>query len=162
MQRVCDAVGAKRVQLPFAVEQDHRRLRRFIDMSPKKTGGAPSVLRPLNRHPLFGLLSGSAYALMRQIQPSVIITHNHVGEYGHIEHVLLHYAVAEAARRYGQGRVLNFGVGLSDPDLVVRVSPDQKDKLYEEYMPQWNGRRLYDFALSDESFVLASSVDEDH
>ncbi|WP_170569324.1 PIG-L family deacetylase [Ruegeria atlantica] len=154
MQSVCDALGASRIQFPFAVERDHRRLRRFIEMPSASEDHPPEILRPLNRHPLFELLSGSAFALMEQIKPSTVITHNHVGEYGHIEHVLLHHAVAQAARRFEQARVLNFGVGLQEVDLVVPSWPERKNSLYDEYLPQWNGRRMYDFALSDEAFVV--------
>jgi LmbE family N-acetylglucosaminyl deacetylase len=153
MQRVCDAVGARRIQFPFAVESDHRRLRRFIKMPSQPAENPPELLRPLGRHPLFELLSGSAFALMRQYKPSTIITHNHVGEYGHIEHVLLHHAVMRAARRYKDASVLSFGVGLSEADLVVPSWPEQKNQLFDEYLPQWKGRNLYDFALSDEGFV---------
>lgn len=154
MQRVCDALGASRIQFPFAVERDHRRLRRFIQMPSAPGDHPPELLRPLNRHPLFELLSGSAFALMEQIKPSTVITHNHVGEYGHVEHVFLHHAVAQAAHRYEQARVLNFGVGLQEADLVVPSWTERKNSLYDEYMPQWNGRRMYDFALSDEAFVV--------
>ncbi|NVO54796.1 PIG-L family deacetylase [Rhodobacteraceae bacterium B1Z28] len=162
MQRVCDRVGARRIQFPFAQERDHRMLRRFIQMPPDSSQGHPEVLRPLHRHPLFNLLSGSAFALMEQLKPSTIITHNHVGEYGHIEHVLLHHAVLQAAQRYQGGRLLSFGEGLANADLVVPSWPEQKNRLFDEYMPQWNGRQRYDFALADETFVkLDTSVVED-
>ncbi len=161
MQRVCDAVGARRIQFPFAVENDHRRLRRFIKMPSQPVDNPPEVLRPLGRHPLFGLLSGSAFALMQQVKPSTIITHNNVGEYGHIEHVLLHHAVLQAARRYQDASVLSFGVGLADADLVVPSWPEQKNRLFDEYLPQWKGRNLYDFALSDEGFVKQDLSDDD-
>lgn len=153
MQRVCEMVGAQRVQLPFARERDHRRLSRFIRMPEKGSTEAPEILRPLHRHSLFGLLSGSAFALMEQLQPTTIITHNHVGEYGHIEHVLLHHAVLHGARRYQGARMLAFGNRLPQADLVVPALPERKNRLFDEYMPQWNGRRLYDFALEDEGFV---------
>lgn len=153
MQRVCDLLGAKRIQFPFAVERDHRLLRRFIQMPSATDQNPPEIRRPLHRHPLFNLLEGSAFALMQQYKPSTVITHNHVGEYGHIEHVMLHHAVSHAAKRYQEARVLNFGVGLPEADLVVPAQPEQKNRLYDEYMPQWNGRRMYDFALSDETFV---------
>lgn len=122
-------------------------------MPSEPANNPPELLRPLHRHPLFDLLSGSAYALMQQVKPSTIITHNHVGEYGHIEHVLLHHAVLQAARRYKDASVLSFGVGLPEADLVVPSWPEQKNRLFDEYMPQWKGRNLYDFALSDEGFV---------
>lgn len=153
MQRVCDMVGATRVQLPFAVESDHPRLRRFIRMSGDKTQPEPEIVRPIRRHPLHGLLSGSAYALMKQFEPSTVITHNPVGEYGHIEHVLLHHAVGQAAARYGEAQLLTFGVNLPQVDLTVPCLPDQKNRMFECYMPQWNGRRMYDFALHDETFA---------
>ncbi len=153
MQRVCDSLGFQRVQFPFAVEPDHRRLRRFIQMPTGPEQTHPKIVRPLNRHPLFNLLEGSVFAMMQQFAPSTVITHNSVGEYGHIEHVLLHHAVSRAATRYKSARVLNFGVGLDKPDLLVPSCPYQKNRFFDEYMPQWNGRKIYDFALSDESFV---------
>nr|WP_254430664.1 MULTISPECIES: hypothetical protein [unclassified Ruegeria] len=153
MQRVCDSLGFRRVQFPFAVEPDHRRLRRLIQMPTGPEQTHPKIVRPLNRHPLFNLLEGSVFAMMQQFAPSTVITHNSVGEYGHIEHVLLHHAVSRAATRYKSARVLNFGVGLDKPDLLVPSCPDQKNRFFDEYMPQWNGRKIYDFALSDESFV---------
>ncbi|WP_170397641.1 PIG-L deacetylase family protein [Ruegeria arenilitoris] len=160
MQRVCDAVGARRVQFPFAVEEDHRRLRRFIKMPSEPADNPPELLRPLHRHPLFDLLNGSAFALMQQVRPSTIITHNHVGEYGHIEHVLLHHAVMQAARRYQDANVLSFGVGLRDADFVVPSWPERKNQLFDEYMPQWKGRNMYDFALSDEGFTKQDLSDD--
>ncbi len=159
MQRVCDMVGATRVQLPFAVESDYPRLRRFIRMPADDTRQEPEIVRPLRRHPLYGLLSGSAYALMKQFAPSTVITHNRVGEYGHIEHVLLHHAVGQAAARYSEAQLLTFGVNLPKADLTVTCLPDQKNRMYEFYMPQWNGRRLYDFALQDETFARTGLSD---
>lgn len=153
MQRVCEALGAKYVQFPFAVERDHRRLRRFIRMPSNLAESSPELTRPIHRHALFGLLAGSAFALMEQIKPSTIITHNSVGEYGHIEHVLLHHAVLDAARRHGAGHVLAFGVNMPNADLVVPTRPEEKNRLFDEYMPQWNGRKPYDFALADETYV---------
>ena len=70
MQRVCDAVGARRVQLPFALERDQRRMQRFIRMPAAGSSDEPEILRPLPRHGLFQLLSGSAFALMEQYKPS--------------------------------------------------------------------------------------------
>lgn len=153
MQHVCDLVGATRVQLPFAVEGDHPRLSRFIRMPADEKQLEPEIIRPLRRHPLFGLLTGSAYALMKKHTPSTIITHNRVGEYGHIEHVLLHHAVSQAAARFSDAQLLTFGVNIPSVDLTVPCLRDQKNKMYDCYMPQWNGRRLYDFSLQDETFV---------
>lgn len=153
MQQVCDMVGATRVQLPFAVESDYPRLRRFIRISTDDGMPEPDIVRPLRRHPLFGLLSGSAYALMKQFAPTTVITHNRVGEYGHVEHVLLHHAVKQASARYTDVQMLTFGLNLPAADLTVPSLPDQKNRMFDCYMPQWNGRRLYDFALDDETFA---------
>ena len=153
MQQACDMIGATRVQLPFAVESDYPRLRRFIRMPTSDSMPEPEIVRPLRRHPLFGLLSGSAYALMKQFAPTTVITHNRVGEYGHIEHVLLHHAVKQASARYTDAQLLTFGLNLPAADLTVPSLPDQKNRMFDCYMPQWNGRKLYDFALDDETFV---------
>lgn len=153
MQTVCDMVQARRVQLPFAVESDYPRLRRFIRMPEDSSAEVPEVARPLRRHPLFNTLSGSAYALMKRYNPSTVITHNAVGEYGHIEHVFLHHAVSLAAARFAVPRLLTFGVNMPDPNLIVPCSSEQKNQMFDAYMPQWNGRALYDFAMQEETFV---------
>ncbi|TMV08058.1 hypothetical protein FGK63_11475 [Ruegeria sediminis] len=153
LRRVCEHLGAECIQYPFAVEQDHPRLRRFIRKPEQEGQGAVEIIRPLRRHPLFGALSETALATMKKCNPSIVITHNSVGEYGHLEHVLLHHAVLNAAGRYQASQVLTFGVGFAEADLKVPVAHDEKNKLFDEYLPQWDGRRRYDFAMYDESFI---------
>ncbi|WP_424833244.1 PIG-L family deacetylase [Ruegeria sp.] len=156
LSRVCADLGAEYLQYPFAVEADHPRLRRFIQMPEKGGGELPVIQRPLRRHPLFSALAETVHATIQKLQPTVILTHNERGEYGHIEHVFLHHAVQNAVGRGWQGRLLNFGVGMPEADLLVPVDEGTKGRLFDEYLPQWDGRARYDFALSDEAFVDAS------
>ena len=72
---------------------------------------------------------------------------------------MLHHAVVAAAKRFQNGRLLAFGNGLNHSDLVVPTLPDQKNRLFDEYLPQWRGRKMYDFALHDEGFVKVDLTD---
>ncbi len=156
MRHVCDWLGVAHVQYPFAVEAHHRPLRRFIALDADLRGeAAKPQVRPLHRHGLYPILSGAAFAAIQQFKPDIVITHNQAGEYGHREHVLLSCAVQDAARAADVSQLLVFGHGLADdtPALTVRYDTRRKKQAFKFYMPNWNGVRMYEFALDPETFV---------
>jgi len=154
MQRICDSVGADYYQFPFAFEPGEPRLRRFITQ-PNHTGEPLAIRRPPQEHPAYNMFARATLSLLHAYQPSTIITHNHVGDYGHNEHAFLHYTVKDAAKRYGAARMLAFGHGLPDDDITLTIPalPDAKRPMFEAYLPHWDEIARYPFALDDERFV---------
>lgn len=154
MRQVCESLGAGCVQYPFAVESHHRPLRRFVVLHSEPKENQGRKVRPIGRHGLYPVLRDTAFAAIRQYRPDIVITHNREGEYGHREHVLLHHAVVEAARHADTPMLLSFGVGQEGrPGLTVTYDKRRKKKLFDVYMPQWDGPRLYEFALKPETYV---------
>ena len=153
MARVCADVGARYLQYPFAVEPEHKRLRRHISLSNEPAHIRERPRRPIPEHPLYAVLNAAALGAIRAYQPDVLITHNSVGEYGHREHILLHHAVIAAAATAGVGQTYVFGHGLQEGGVRVDYNIAAKNRLFQHYLPQWDGVALYDFALKDERFI---------
>ncbi|EDM70146.1 hypothetical protein RAZWK3B_11076 [Roseobacter sp. AzwK-3b] len=154
MQRLCADVGVSCTQYPFAVEAPYRRLRRYI-VQDDTDGAAPvSLLRPLESHGLYPTLLETAISTLRLYEPDIVITHNPVGEYGHLEHIFLHRTMMEAARRANITTLLTFGAGQEHrAGLSVTYDTRRKKRLFKHYKPQGDGLKMYDFALDPERFV---------
>lgn len=154
MQRVCADLGVSCIQYPFAVEAPYRRLRRFIAANDDSGELQDQPLHPLEDHGLYPIVVEAAVAALQHHEPDIVITHNPVGEYGHLEHIFLHRIIMEAARRTGITTVMTFGIGQEHRNgLTVTYSAWRKKRLFKHYRPQWDGLKMYDFALEPERFV---------
>jgi LmbE family N-acetylglucosaminyl deacetylase len=154
MQTLCAELGVSCVQYPFAVEAPHRRLRRYIALDDADPTMDPAELRPLESHGLYPTLLETAVSTLRLYEPDIVITHNPVGEYGHLEHVFLHRTMMEAARRANITALMTFGAGQEHrAGLTVTYDARRKKRLFKHYRPQWDGLTMYDFALDPERFV---------
>jgi len=68
-----------------------------------------------------------------EINPDVIISHNQVGEYGHVDHVLVSYAVSKLT---GSHKSYKFGTGIKKTDTKVIYDKKKKKRLiglYEQF-----------------------------
>jgi hypothetical protein len=60
----------------------------------------------------------------------------------------------EAARRANITTLLTFGAGQEHrAGLSVTYDTRLKKRLFKHYRPQWDGLKMYDFALDPERFV---------
>lgn len=154
MQSLCAELGVSCSQYPFAVEAPYRRLRRYIAQGDGDGAAPVTLLRPLESHGLYQTLLETAVSTLRLYEPDIVITHNPVGEYGHLEHIFLHKTMMEAARRVKITTLMTFGAGQEHRGgLTVTYDTRQKKRLFKHYKPQWNGLKMYDFALDPERFV---------
>lgn len=155
-----DALAALSTDLGIAlmshdlgVEPGEARLRRHIALENEPPHIRDRGRRPVHRHPLWRRLRDAARATIASFRPDVIITHNAVGEYGHREHIILHHAVRDAARRDGVDCVLGFGHRNTLAGFEVAGEGAAKQALLDYYKPQWDGAAIYDFALGPERFA---------
>lgn len=91
--------------------------------------------------------------------PDVIITHNHMGDYGHSQHREVNEMVREittnANPHMNMPRVLATVVGLEkEPDYLVKYDKKKKGKLFSFYSPQWDPKS-YKFAYEPEGYIQA-------
>lgn len=154
IQKICDDMGFKFIQYPFALEKEYPPLYRFMKSPLDKARMKNWPRAPIHRHVLFRVLEGTALALIRDIRAQIVFTHNERGEYGHREHILLHHAVKSAAKRAPVEALWYFGNGLEQSDITITVDPESKRKMFEYYLPQWQGIEIYKFALDDENYIL--------
>jgi LmbE family N-acetylglucosaminyl deacetylase len=78
-----------------------------------------------------------------------VITHNAIGEYGHVDHVIVHYACRVAFRK---GILYSFGTGLAEPYVRVDYDVAKKKKLVDEYKSCWTPDG-YPFCYKPETFL---------
>jgi hypothetical protein len=79
----------------------------------------------------------------------VIITHNAIGEYGHIDHVIVHYACKIAFKKH---EMYNFGYPLKTANLTVEYNVARKKRLVDCYLPTWNPMG-YPFCYEPETYI---------
>jgi len=78
-----------------------------------------------------------------------IITHNAIGEYGHIDHIIVHYACRAAFRNIP---VYFFGANLKNADVVVDYDVDDKKRLIDFYKDVWTPDG-YPFCYEPETYL---------
>ena len=78
-----------------------------------------------------------------------VITHNGIGEYGHVDHIIVHYACRIAFRKES---VYCFGTNLNNAEIVVHYNVEDKKKLIDFYKDVWaaNG---YPFCYEPETYL---------
>jgi LmbE family N-acetylglucosaminyl deacetylase len=127
LQNVCNYLGAKYIQLNFKDPgPQHYPEEDFIPTTQK------------------------IKSLLEEINPDIVITHNNVGEYGHIYHKFIHNVVLSVWKK----TLIVFGVGLQDLDFEISFNTINKQRLFDFYLPQWNGPKMYSFAMLPESYKI--------
>tara|TARA_Y100001963_G_scaffold157807_1_gene255161 strand:+ start:1178 stop:1801 length:624 start_codon:yes stop_codon:yes gene_type:complete len=101
--------------------------------------------------------------LIDDVNADFIITHNQVGEYGHCFHKIINRAVTECVEKNNKKcKIIVFDVNLDTiynksviEKMVINYNIDEKIRLFECYMPYWNGIKMYSqFALKPEKYRI--------
>ncbi len=83
-----------------------------------------------------------------RLRPSLLVTHNEIGEYHHPHHLLVHRVATQVYRDVPR---LEFGHGLAHADLALPCPPEKWSEVAAAYPSQ--ASVIATFARSDESFV---------
>lgn len=125
LQNVCNHLHAKYIQLDFE------------DSGPENY--------PQND---FTNVKKKLHTLLDDLNPDMVITHNNVGEYGHVYHKFVHDIIVSIWKKH----IIVFGIGLKSYDFEIHYNILNKKTLFDFYMPQWNGPKIYSFALEPEKY----------
>jgi hypothetical protein len=88
---------------------------------------------------------------INEINPTVIISHNCLGEYGHIDHIIVHSAVMSER---GDIRLYCFGNGLDSFTEKIKYKVESKKKLVDLYSDVWNPiKKGYNFVYRGETYI---------
>ena len=85
----------------------------------------------------------------------IIITHNATGEYGHIDHVITHYACKVA---FYKKKMYAFGTNLQNAEITVNYDYNEKKRLVDYYADVWTPRG-YPFCYQPETYKIIGKED---
>lgn len=129
------------------------RMRRYVQTQLEPDGFETRPRLGAENHPKYVEFKDAIVNEISSFDPDVVITHNEVGEYGHHEHAFLNAIVADIAHGDDNRKWLVFGNSLSRSVFSLNYQKDKKARLFEFYMPQWNGLSMYPFAHEDETYA---------
>ena len=157
IQIVCMTKTYQRRQFPEKYEQAFKRL--CADLKIKAYYGEFEPHKaPLSPK----LLPEYCYACWRKIRYlrrfkdyDIIITHNAIGEYGHIDHVITHYACKVA---FHNKRIYAFGTNLKNAEITVEYDREKKKHLVDYYSDVW-APVGYPFCYEPETYKIVGDED---
>ncbi|WP_254439113.1 PIG-L family deacetylase [Ruegeria arenilitoris] len=130
-----------------------QRMRRYVQTRLEPDGFANRSRLGAKKHPKYIEFKDAIVNEISIYDPDIVITHNEVGEYGHHEHAFLNAIVADIACDDESRNWLVFGNSLSRSVFSLNYQKNEKARLFDFYMPQWNGRRMYSFAIEEETYA---------
>ena len=144
--QVCNILKAKSFQLDFS------------DTGPNNFDENISLLKNNGE---FDRMVNKISDLIDDVKADFVITHNEVGEYGHCFHKVINRAVIYSINSK-KCKLIVFDVNLDTiynksviKQMVINYNIEEKIKLFECYMPNWNGIKMYSqFALKPEKYRI--------